>query len=173
MLPRVAHAGRFSLPSLRCVRHSQPSAPPSHHLSIQNPLPNAYTLAIAGRKPFIVLHTALLDLLTPEEVQVGGRGGGWGRRRVGEEECGGRRWVGQQANKTGLLEEAQPRCLNVLMPLNVLVGCLCLSNGGAALPCWIACWVGKLARGYRCGVDTCCAMTLMCCRRCWHTSWAT
>lgn len=36
----------------------------------QNPLPNAYTLAIAGRKPFIVLHTALLDLLTPEEVQA-------------------------------------------------------------------------------------------------------
>jgi Zn-dependent protease with chaperone function len=36
----------------------------------QNPLPNAYTLAIAGRKPFIVLHTALLDLLTPAEVQA-------------------------------------------------------------------------------------------------------
>lgn len=37
---------------------------------LQNPVPNAYTLAIAGRKPFIVVHTALLELLTPAEVQV-------------------------------------------------------------------------------------------------------
>lgn len=36
----------------------------------QNPVPNAYTLAIAGRKPFIVVHTALLELLTPAEVQA-------------------------------------------------------------------------------------------------------
>eukprot|EP00195_Chlamydomonas_chlamydogama_P013042 CAMPEP_0202902272 /NCGR_PEP_ID=MMETSP1392-20130828/16760_1 /ASSEMBLY_ACC=CAM_ASM_000868 /TAXON_ID=225041 /ORGANISM="Chlamydomonas chlamydogama, Strain SAG 11-48b" /LENGTH=290 /DNA_ID=CAMNT_0049589013 /DNA_START=448 /DNA_END=1320 /DNA_ORIENTATION=- len=36
----------------------------------QNPLPNAYTLAIAGRKPFIVIHTALLELLTPRELQA-------------------------------------------------------------------------------------------------------
>jgi hypothetical protein len=36
----------------------------------QNPVPNAYTLAIAGRKPFIVLHTALLELLTPAELQA-------------------------------------------------------------------------------------------------------
>ncbi|KAI3431473.1 hypothetical protein D9Q98_004525 [Chlorella vulgaris] len=36
----------------------------------QNPVPNAYTLAIAGRKPFVVVHTALLELLTPEEVQA-------------------------------------------------------------------------------------------------------
>ncbi|KAK9809087.1 hypothetical protein WJX72_009235 [[Myrmecia] bisecta] len=36
----------------------------------QNPVPNAYTLAIAGRKPFIVVHTALLELLTPDEVQA-------------------------------------------------------------------------------------------------------
>jgi hypothetical protein len=35
-------------------------------------VPNAYTLAIAGRKPFVVVHTALLELLTPAEVQVGG-----------------------------------------------------------------------------------------------------
>ena len=39
----------------------------------QNPLPNAYTLAIAGRKPFIVIHTALLELLSPQELQVGQR----------------------------------------------------------------------------------------------------
>lgn len=36
----------------------------------QNPIPNAYTLAIAGRKPFIVVHTALLELLTPAELQA-------------------------------------------------------------------------------------------------------
>lgn len=33
-------------------------------------MPNAYTLAISGRKPFIVVHTSLLELLTPAEVQV-------------------------------------------------------------------------------------------------------
>ena len=38
---------------------------------LQNPVPNAYTLAIGGRKPFIVVHTALLELLEPLEVQVG------------------------------------------------------------------------------------------------------
>jgi len=36
----------------------------------QNPTPNAYTLAIAGRRPFIVIHTGLLDLLTPAEVEA-------------------------------------------------------------------------------------------------------
>lgn len=36
----------------------------------QNPIPNAYTLAIAGRQPFIVIHTALLELLTPRELQA-------------------------------------------------------------------------------------------------------
>ncbi|CAN0141367.1 unnamed protein product [Ectocarpus sp. 4 AP-2014] len=35
----------------------------------QNPIPNAYTLAIRGKKPFIVLHTSLLDLMEPEAVQ--------------------------------------------------------------------------------------------------------
>eukprot|EP00887_Chlorella_sp_A99_P002255 scaffold10.g2255.t1 len=34
----------------------------------QNPVPNAFTLAITGRKPFIVVHTALLELLTPAEA---------------------------------------------------------------------------------------------------------
>lgn len=32
----------------------------------QNPQPNAYTLAIRGKKPFIVLHTSLVDLMEPE-----------------------------------------------------------------------------------------------------------
>eukprot|EP00879_Flechtneria_rotunda_P030347 GHRR01032970.1.p1 GENE.GHRR01032970.1~~GHRR01032970.1.p1 ORF type:complete len:241 (+),score=93.90 GHRR01032970.1:1065-1787(+) len=36
----------------------------------QNPMPNAYTLAISGRKPFIVVHTSLLELLTPRELQA-------------------------------------------------------------------------------------------------------
>ena len=48
----------------------QGPCPPGTPSPLQNPLPNAYTLAIAGRKPFIVLHTALLDLLTPAEVQA-------------------------------------------------------------------------------------------------------
>lgn len=34
----------------------------------QNPIPNAYTLAYQGKKPFIVVHTSLLDLLNEEEV---------------------------------------------------------------------------------------------------------
>lgn len=36
----------------------------------QNPMPNAYTFAMRGRQPFVVLHTSLIDLLTPEEVQA-------------------------------------------------------------------------------------------------------
>lgn len=36
----------------------------------QSAVPNAYTLAISGRKPFIVVHTSLLELLTNQEVQV-------------------------------------------------------------------------------------------------------
>ncbi|WP_287129615.1 M48 family metallopeptidase [Candidatus Cyanaurora vandensis] len=35
----------------------------------QNPVPNAYTFAVDGERSFIVLHTSLLELLTPEEVQ--------------------------------------------------------------------------------------------------------
>eukprot|EP00850_Spirogloea_muscicola_P009632 SM000054S18118 [mRNA] locus=s54:488303:490422:- [translate_table: standard] len=36
----------------------------------QNPVPNAYTLAIAGRKPFVVIHTSLIELLSPAELQA-------------------------------------------------------------------------------------------------------
>jgi Zn-dependent protease with chaperone function len=36
----------------------------------QNPVPNAYTLAISGKKPFIVVHTSLVELLTRKELQV-------------------------------------------------------------------------------------------------------
>ncbi|KAH9298398.1 hypothetical protein KI387_030080, partial [Taxus chinensis] len=36
----------------------------------QNPVPNAYTLAIGGRKPFIVVHTSIVELLTLRELQA-------------------------------------------------------------------------------------------------------
>eukprot|EP00899_Mesostigma_viride_P003773 jgi/Mesvir1/13397/Mv16486-RA.1 len=36
----------------------------------QDPTPNAYTLAIAGRKPFIVVTTSLVELLTLAELQT-------------------------------------------------------------------------------------------------------
>lgn len=36
----------------------------------QSPVPNAYTLAISGKKPFVVVHTSLVELLTREELQV-------------------------------------------------------------------------------------------------------
>ncbi len=36
----------------------------------QNPTPNAYTFAMRGKKPFIVIHTSLLDLLEPDEIQA-------------------------------------------------------------------------------------------------------
>ncbi|KAF8377997.1 hypothetical protein HHK36_029330 [Tetracentron sinense] len=36
----------------------------------QNPVPNAYTLAISGKKPFVVVHTSLVELLTRKELQA-------------------------------------------------------------------------------------------------------
>ncbi|XP_020414674.1 uncharacterized protein LOC18782187 isoform X2 [Prunus persica] len=36
----------------------------------QSPVPNAYTLAISGKKPFVVVHTSLVELLTREELQA-------------------------------------------------------------------------------------------------------
>ncbi|MBD2777339.1 M48 family metallopeptidase [Iningainema tapete] len=36
----------------------------------QHPAPNAYTFALRGKQPFIVLHTSLIDMLTPEETQA-------------------------------------------------------------------------------------------------------
>jgi Zn-dependent protease with chaperone function len=36
----------------------------------QHPVPNAYTFAIRGRQPFIVMHTSLIDLLNDEEIQA-------------------------------------------------------------------------------------------------------
>lgn len=43
--------------------------PPQLYLR-QNPIPNAYTFAMRGRQPFVVIHTSLLDLLTAEEIQA-------------------------------------------------------------------------------------------------------
>ena len=37
--------------------------------AVQNAFPNAYTLAIAGKQPFIMLNTSLLELLSEEELQ--------------------------------------------------------------------------------------------------------
>lgn len=36
----------------------------------QNPIPNAYTFAMRGKQPFIVLHTSLISMLTPAEIQA-------------------------------------------------------------------------------------------------------
>ncbi len=36
----------------------------------QHPVPNAYTFAMRGKQPFIVIHTSLLELLNPEEIQA-------------------------------------------------------------------------------------------------------
>jgi len=36
----------------------------------QNPIPNAYTLAVQSDRPFIVMHTAILDLLDDAEVEA-------------------------------------------------------------------------------------------------------
>ena len=35
----------------------------------QSPVPNAYTLAISGKRPFVVIHTSLVELLTKAELQ--------------------------------------------------------------------------------------------------------
>lgn len=43
--------------------------PPELYLQ-QHPVPNAYTFAMRGQQPFIVLHTSLVDLLTPDEIQA-------------------------------------------------------------------------------------------------------
>jgi Zn-dependent protease with chaperone function len=36
---------------------------------LQNAFPNAYTLAIAGKQPFVMLNTSLLELLDEAELQ--------------------------------------------------------------------------------------------------------
>lgn len=36
----------------------------------QSPVPNAYTLAVSGKKPFVVVHTSLVELLSRNELQA-------------------------------------------------------------------------------------------------------
>jgi Zn-dependent protease with chaperone function len=36
----------------------------------QHPVPNAYTFAMRGKQPFVVMHTSLIELLNPPEVQA-------------------------------------------------------------------------------------------------------
>jgi Zn-dependent protease with chaperone function len=36
----------------------------------QHPAPNAYTFAMRGKQPFVVMHTSLIDILTPGEIQA-------------------------------------------------------------------------------------------------------
>lgn len=36
----------------------------------QNPVPNAFTFAMRGKQPFMVMHTSLIEMLTPEEIQA-------------------------------------------------------------------------------------------------------
>ncbi|GAA6616933.1 M48 family metallopeptidase [Scytonema sp. NUACC26] len=43
--------------------------PPSLYVR-QHPAPNAYTFAMRGKQPFIVVHTSLIDMLEPEEIQA-------------------------------------------------------------------------------------------------------
>ncbi|MEA5570892.1 M48 family metallopeptidase [Calothrix sp. UHCC 0171] len=43
--------------------------PPQLYLR-QHPAPNAYTFAMRGKQPFIVVHTSLIEMLTPEEIQA-------------------------------------------------------------------------------------------------------
>jgi Zn-dependent protease with chaperone function len=43
--------------------------PPQLYIQ-QNPVPNAYTFAMRGRQPFMVMHTSLIEMLTPAEIQA-------------------------------------------------------------------------------------------------------
>jgi Zn-dependent protease with chaperone function len=36
----------------------------------QHPAPNAYTFAMRGKQPFVVIHTSLIEILTPAEIQA-------------------------------------------------------------------------------------------------------
>jgi Zn-dependent protease with chaperone function len=43
--------------------------PPQLYIQ-QNPVPNAYNFAMRGKKPFMVMHTSLIEMLTPAEIQA-------------------------------------------------------------------------------------------------------
>jgi Zn-dependent protease with chaperone function len=44
-------------------------APPQLYVR-QHPAPNAYTFAMRGKQPFVVIHTSLIEILTLEEIQA-------------------------------------------------------------------------------------------------------
>lgn len=43
--------------------------PPQLYLK-QNPIPNAYTFAMRGKQPFMVIHTSLIEILNEREIQA-------------------------------------------------------------------------------------------------------
>ena len=43
--------------------------PPQLYIK-QHPAPKAYSFAMRGKQPFVVVHTSLIDMLTPEETQA-------------------------------------------------------------------------------------------------------
>ncbi len=65
--------GKHQLPQYHQLLHEACAIldlePPQLYIR-QHPVPNAYTFAMRGKQPFVVLHTSLIDLLTPEEIQA-------------------------------------------------------------------------------------------------------
>jgi len=65
--------GENQLPDLHCLLleacQMLDIEPPQLYLR-QHPAPNAYTFAMRGKQPFVVLHTSLVDMLTPAETQA-------------------------------------------------------------------------------------------------------
>jgi Peptidase family M48 len=66
----IIHPHPLLLLLLLCTQASVLQMEPPELYVRQNPTPNAYTLAISGHKPFIVVHTSLLELLSERELQA-------------------------------------------------------------------------------------------------------
>lgn len=62
-LPRLYSAVREAASVLGLSR------PPTLYVK-QDPTVNAYTLAVAGRRPIVVVHSALLDVLDNAEIKA-------------------------------------------------------------------------------------------------------
>lgn len=65
--------GKDQLPHLYKILldacHTLDLEPPQLYVR-QHPVPNAYTFAMRGKQPFIVIHTSLIELLNLEEIQA-------------------------------------------------------------------------------------------------------
>ncbi|NET41441.1 M48 family metallopeptidase [Okeania sp. SIO2B3] len=65
--------GKDQLPHLYKILldacHTLDLEPPQLYVR-QHPVPNAYTFAMRGKQPFIVVHTSLIELLNLEEIQA-------------------------------------------------------------------------------------------------------